>query len=171
MWTIFKVFPEFATLLLLFYVLVGVFLFVFWPRGMWDLSSPTRNQTHWLTRCIGRGSLNHRTTGKFLYLFLRTAVTKNHELGSLDDRKVWSCNSQAGRPRPWVWAGLVPSAAVQAPEAFLAGLSMGVFALGLHVACPLCISTPVSRFPFFIRAQVCWIKARTDNLILTQLSL
>ena len=91
---------------------------------MWDLTS--------LYPCIGRGSLNHRTTGKFLYLFLRTAVTKNHELGSLDDRKVWSCNSQAGRPRPWVWAGLVPSAAVQAPEAFLAGLSMGVFAL-VHV--------------------------------------
>ena len=34
MWTIFKVFIEFVTILLLFYVLV------FWPRGMWDLSSP-----------------------------------------------------------------------------------------------------------------------------------
>ena len=31
-------------------------LFVFWPRGMWDLSSPTRDQT--LTPCIGRWSLN-----------------------------------------------------------------------------------------------------------------
>ena len=38
MWTIFlKVFIEFVTILLLFYVLV------FWLRGMWDLSSPTRN--------------------------------------------------------------------------------------------------------------------------------
>ena len=36
MWTIFKVFIEFVTILLLFYVLV------FWPRGMWDLSSPTK---------------------------------------------------------------------------------------------------------------------------------
>ena len=27
---------------------------------MWDLSSPTRDQTH--TSCIGRQSLNHRTT-------------------------------------------------------------------------------------------------------------
>ena len=33
MWTIFKVFTEFVTILLLFYVLV------FWPRGMWDLNS------------------------------------------------------------------------------------------------------------------------------------
>ena len=33
----FKVFIEFVTILLLFYVLV------FWPRGMWDLSSPNRD--------------------------------------------------------------------------------------------------------------------------------
>ena len=38
MWTIFKVFTEFVTTLLLFYVLV------FWPWGMWDLSSLTRDQ-------------------------------------------------------------------------------------------------------------------------------
>ena len=30
MWTIFKLFIEFVTILLLFHVLV------FWPRGMWD---------------------------------------------------------------------------------------------------------------------------------------
>ena len=39
-WTIFKVFTEFVTILLPFYVLV------FWPQGMWDLSSPTRDQSH-----------------------------------------------------------------------------------------------------------------------------
>ena len=39
MWTIFKVFIEFATMLLLFYILV------LWLRGMWDLSSPTRDRT------------------------------------------------------------------------------------------------------------------------------
>ena len=39
MWTIFKVFIEFVTILLLFCVLV------FWLGGMWDLSSPTRDQT------------------------------------------------------------------------------------------------------------------------------
>ena len=38
MWTAFKVFIEFATVLLLFYVLV------FWPKGMWDLSSLTKNR-------------------------------------------------------------------------------------------------------------------------------
>ena len=32
MWTILKVFIEFVTILLRYYVLV------FWPRGMWDLS-------------------------------------------------------------------------------------------------------------------------------------
>ena len=35
--TIFKVFIDFVTALLLFYVLI------FGPRGMWDLSSPTRD--------------------------------------------------------------------------------------------------------------------------------
>ena len=40
-----KVFIEFVTILLLFYVLV------FWPRGLWDLSSPTRDQTQ--TPCSG----------------------------------------------------------------------------------------------------------------------
>ena len=38
-WTIFKVFIEFVTILLLFYVLF------FWPRSTWDLSSPTRDRT------------------------------------------------------------------------------------------------------------------------------
>ena len=55
-WTIFKVFIEFVTILLLFYVLV------FWLRGMWDLSSPTRDRTR--TPCIGRRSLNHWTTSE-----------------------------------------------------------------------------------------------------------
>ena len=53
MWTIFKVFIEFATILLLFYVLV------FWLQGMWDPSSSTGDRTH--TPCIGRRSLNHWT--------------------------------------------------------------------------------------------------------------
>ena len=48
-----KVFIEFVTLLLLFYV-----LFV-WLLGMWDLSSPTRYRIH--TSCIGR-SLKHWTS-------------------------------------------------------------------------------------------------------------
>ena len=56
MWTIFKVFIEFVTILLLFYL----FFCFFWPRGMWDLSSPIRDRTH--THCTGRQSLNHWTT-------------------------------------------------------------------------------------------------------------
>ena len=50
----FKVFIEFVTILLLFHVLV------FWPWGMWDPSSPTRDWT--CTPCIARQSLNHWTT-------------------------------------------------------------------------------------------------------------
>ena len=44
MWTIFEVFTEFVTILLMFWF--------FWPRGMWDLSSLTRDQTR--TSYIGR---------------------------------------------------------------------------------------------------------------------
>ena len=53
MWTIFKVFIEFVTILLVFYVLV------FLPRGMWDLSSRIRDRTR--TPYIGRQSPNHWT--------------------------------------------------------------------------------------------------------------
>ena len=60
MWTIFKVLIEFVTILLLFYVLV------FWPRGMWDLSSPTRDRTR--TPCFGRRCLNHWTAREVLGL-------------------------------------------------------------------------------------------------------
>ena len=62
MWAIFKVFIEFVTILLLFYVLI------FWPRGMWDLSSPTRNQTR--APCIVRQSLNHWTTREVPIVFI-----------------------------------------------------------------------------------------------------
>ena len=49
----FLVFIEFVTALLLFNVLA------FWPRGMWDLSSPTRDWT--CSPCFGRGNCNHWT--------------------------------------------------------------------------------------------------------------
>ena len=52
-WTIFKGFIEFVRILLLFYV------FLSWPQGLWDLNSPTRDQTH--TPCMGRCSRNHWT--------------------------------------------------------------------------------------------------------------
>ena len=46
MWAILKDFIEHFTILFLFYVLV------FWPKGMWYLSSSTGDGTH--TPCIGR---------------------------------------------------------------------------------------------------------------------
>ena len=60
MWTIFQVFIEFFTILLLFYALV------FRLQGTWDLSSLTRGGTH--TACNGRWSLNHWITRE-VFLF------------------------------------------------------------------------------------------------------
>ena len=57
-WAIFIVFIEFVTILLLFDVLG------FWPQGIWDLGSLTRDGT--CIHCIGRGSLNHWTTREVL---------------------------------------------------------------------------------------------------------
>ena len=77
MWTIFRVFIEFVTILLLFYVLV------FWPRGIWDLSSPTRDRT--CTPSIGRRSLNQWTTSEvpqiitFLTMILPKAYSAQNE--------------------------------------------------------------------------------------------
>ena len=56
MWTTFKVFIELVTVLNFCFMFWGSF----WPGGMWDLSSPTRNQTC-NTPCIERESLNHWT--------------------------------------------------------------------------------------------------------------
>ena len=54
MWTIFKAFIGFVTLLLLFYDSF------FRVRGTWNSSSSTRDWTH--TPCIGRWSFNHWIT-------------------------------------------------------------------------------------------------------------
>ena len=70
MWTIFKVFIEFVTILLLFYVLV-----FFCLKGMWHLSSLTRDRTH--APCIGRQTLNYWTAREvpaFLFLLLKAAA-------------------------------------------------------------------------------------------------
>ena len=56
---IFWVFIEFVTTLLLFYVFL-----VFWPRGMWDLISLTRERTHTLFSLEGR-VLTTGLSGKF----------------------------------------------------------------------------------------------------------
>ena len=52
MWIIFKVFVEFVTILLVFYVLG------FCLQGMWDLNCPARNQT--CTPCARSCCLNHQ---------------------------------------------------------------------------------------------------------------
>ena len=66
MWTIFKVFIEVVTVRFLFHDLV------FWPQVMWDLNSPTRNQTH--TPCIGGKVLTTgppaKSPGDFEKIFL-----------------------------------------------------------------------------------------------------
>ena len=49
-------------LLLLFYGLV------FWPQGMWNLSSSTRDGTH--SPYTGKGSLNHWTTREVPILYI-----------------------------------------------------------------------------------------------------
>ena len=61
MWTMFKVFIEFVTVLLPFYVLA------FWDRGVWDLTFLTRDQP--LTLCIERQSPNH-SQGNYIYISL-----------------------------------------------------------------------------------------------------
>ena len=46
----------------------------FWPRGMWDLSSPNRDWTR--TPCIGRWSLNHWTAREVpLHSFLNLLLS------------------------------------------------------------------------------------------------
>ena len=42
------------------YNIASVFVLVFWPQGIWDPSSPTRDWT--CTPCVGSQSLNHWTT-------------------------------------------------------------------------------------------------------------
>ena len=61
LWTILKVFIEFVTIFFLFQVLV------FWPWGMWDFSSLTRDWTR--NPCTGRRSLNHWTVREVPLLF------------------------------------------------------------------------------------------------------
>ena len=58
MWTIFKVFIDFITKLILF---SGWLVLFFLAGGMWDLRSPTRDQTCALG--TGRHSLNHFRQG------------------------------------------------------------------------------------------------------------
>jgi len=79
MWPIFKVFIEFVTVLLLFNVLA------FWPQGIWDLSTLTRDRT--CTPCFGRGNLNHWTAREAPRDLIRL------DIGSRDSDPFHSSNS------------------------------------------------------------------------------
>ena len=72
MWITFKVFIEFVTILFLFYVLG------FSPGGMWDLSTPTRNQT--ATSFIERQSLSHWTTREVPHILNPYTQTHTYSL-------------------------------------------------------------------------------------------
>ena len=71
-------FSLFLSLYWIYYNIASVFyVLFFWPWGMWDLSSPTRDRTH--TPCIGRQSFNHWTTREVpgtLSLVIRSILTK-----------------------------------------------------------------------------------------------
>ena len=53
MWTIFKLFIEFVAMLFLMSILI------FWPQGLWELITPSRDPTH--IPCSGRPNLHHWT--------------------------------------------------------------------------------------------------------------
>ena len=92
MWTIFKVFIEFVTILLLFYVL---FL---WPGGTWDLSSPTKDQT--CTPLTGRWSLNHCPSHELFFLRKERTFTEcAQERGYGAEAKLDSIGKIKTRPR------------------------------------------------------------------------
>ena len=85
MWTIFKVFIELVTILLLFYALV------FWLRGMWDLRSLTRDRTR--TPCIGRRSPNHWTAMDVPELSMMTESSMSLFSSTVATNYVWQLNS------------------------------------------------------------------------------
>ena len=72
MWTIFSLYW-------IFYNVASVLCFVFfWLRGMWDLSSLTRDWTH--ATCVGRQSLNHWTTREVLVEILKRFKTLTYSI-------------------------------------------------------------------------------------------
>ena len=81
-----------------------------WPWGMWDLSSPTRDQTH--NPCIGRQSLNHwnarKVPGDLLFNFCsRTGVGKLQPVGPVQQAAsslkdcVWLLSCYSSRVELW----------------------------------------------------------------------
>ena len=83
-------------MLLLFWVLI------FWPRGMWELSSPTRDGTS--TPCIGKQNLNHWTSREVpprTILFRLIFSSWNLEIVAASRAGM---RSKAGRGLLWMWS-------------------------------------------------------------------
>ena len=106
MWTIFKVFTEFVTILLLFYVLV------FWSWGRCGLSSLTRDQT--CSLCVERWNLNHWSNRKFPYSVSKRKETLTSATAHvrLKDTAKWMSLSQKDKycmiPLTWgTWVSQV----------------------------------------------------------------
>ena len=107
---LFKVFSEFVTILLLFSVLVPC------PRGMWNPSSLTRDQT--CTPCTGKRSRNHWTTREVPCLICSSFqddleatnqdISKRHSLG----RSWWCSGANAGSVFDF-WSRKIPRALEQ----------------------------------------------------------
>ena len=77
---------------LLFYV------WGFWPGGMWDLSSWTRNQTH--TPFTGRQSLNHWTTKEVPVISFKNEKSKHLSYSNYSRKLQRKVNSQTHSMRP-----------------------------------------------------------------------
>ena len=99
---------------------------VFWPRGMWDLSSLTRDQT--CTPCIGRWSLNHWTTRE---------VPRGCVLQKLflKQRGFWLKNSRKHNSSYQVWWGRILQSAGMGDTWY--GVTEETFAGQGHTTCPL----------------------------------
>ena len=68
---VFKGFIEIVTILLLLFM-----FWFFWPGGMWDLSSSTKDRTG--TPCTGKGSLNHWTAREAPIIDIKVEKTVNY---------------------------------------------------------------------------------------------
>ena len=57
---------QYLSFFFFFFAILGLSCWVQVALGLWDLSSPNRDQNH--IHCIGRGILNHWTTRELLFL-------------------------------------------------------------------------------------------------------
>ena len=74
-----------------------MYIYIFWPQGMWNLSSPIRNWTH--TLCIGRQSLNHwinREVPYIIYMYNWVSVKQK----ALFTRFFMVCRTSFSAPGP-----------------------------------------------------------------------